>query len=88
MKKIKLQLFGNFCLQSDKGTLSEDMISSNQLIRLLAYMLIYRDKVQTHQKLIEIFWDNDSRNPKGSLKNLVYRLRNTLKVLVESKLIN
>ena len=87
MKKIKLQLFGNFCLQSDKGTLSEDMISSNQLIRLLAYMLIYRDKVQTHQKLIEIFWDNDSRNPKGSLKNLVYRLRNTLKVLGDDEYI-
>ena len=87
MKKIKLQLFGRFCLQSDTGTLNEEMISSNQLLRLLAYMLIYRDKILTHQNLIEVFWDNDSKNPKGALKNLVYRLRNTLKVLGDEEFI-
>ena len=87
MKKIKLQLFGRFCLQSDTGTLNEEMISSNQLLRLLAYMLIYRDKILTHQNLIEVFWDNDSKNPKGALKNIVYRLRNTLKVLGDEEFI-
>ena len=70
MKKIKLQLFGSFSLQSDTGVLSEELLSSNQLLRLLAYILIYRDKVLTHQDLIEKFWDDDSKNPKGSLKNL------------------
>ena len=63
------------------------MISSNQLLRLLAYMLIYRDKILTHQNLIEVFWDNDSKNPKGALKNLIYRLRNTLKVLGDEEFI-
>ena len=55
MKKIKLQLFGSFSLQSDTGVLSEELLSSNQLLRLLAYLLIYRDKVLTHQDLIEKF---------------------------------
>lgn len=87
MMKIELQLFGKFCLKSDRGTLSEEMISSNQLLRLLVYMLINRDKVLTHQNLIDVFWDNDSRNPKGALKNLVYRLRNTLKVLGDEEFI-
>lgn len=87
MKKIKLQLFGKFCLQSDTGILSEEMISSNQLLRLLAYMLIYRDKVLTHQNLIDVFWDNDSKNPKGALKNLVYRLRNALKEIGDEEFI-
>lgn len=87
MRKIKLQLFGKLCLQSDTGILSEEMISSNQLLRLLAYMLIYRDKVLTHQNLIEVFWDNDSKNPKGALKNLVYRLRKALKVLGDEEFI-
>ena len=59
MKKIKLQLFGSFSLQSDTGVLSEELLSSNQLLRLLAYILIYRDKVLTHQDLIEKFWDDD-----------------------------
>ena len=87
MKKIKVQLFGNFCMQSDTGMLSEDMIPSNQLLRLLAYMLIYRDKLQLHQDLIDIFWDNDSKNPKGALKNLIYRLRIALKELGEEDFI-
>ena len=87
MKKIKLQLFGSFSLQSDTGVLSEELLSSNQLLRLLAYILIYRDKVLTHQDLIEKFWDDDSKNPKGSLKNLVYRLRNAMRVLGDDKYI-
>ena len=87
MKKIKLQLFGSFCLQSDTGVLSEELLSSNQLLRLLTYILIYRNKVLTHQDLIEQFWDNDLKNPKGSLKNMIYRLRNAMKVLGEDEYI-
>lgn len=87
MKKIKLQLFGKFCFQSESGTITEEMISSNQMIRLLTYMLIYRNQVLTQQNLIDVFWDNNSRNPRGSLKNLIYRLRNVLKALGEEEFI-
>ena len=88
MQKIKLQLFGRFCVQSDKGILTEEMISSNQMIKLLVYILIYRERILSHQNLIEVFWDNDSKNPKGALKNLVYRLRNTLRLLGEEEFIS
>ena len=55
MQKIKLQLFGRFCVQSDKGILTEEMISSNQMIKLLVYILIYRERILSHQNLIEVF---------------------------------
>lgn len=81
MKKIKLQLFGSFLLQDGDSVLGEDMLHSRKLMRLLVYILVNRDSVLTHQKLIEVFWEDDSRSPGSALKNLMYRLRNILRVL-------
>lgn len=82
MKKIKMQLFGSFSLSDGEVVLGEEQLRSNKLTKLLVYILMNRDSVLTHQKLIEIFWDDDdSRNPEGALKNLMYRVRNALKIL-------
>ena len=87
MKKIKMQLFGSFLLTSDTAVLGEEKIHSNKLTRLLAYLLIHRDSMLTHRQLIEVFWEDNTRNPEGALKNLMYRIRNELKVLGEEKFI-
>lgn len=82
MKKIKMQLFGSFSLTDGEVVLGEEQLRSNKLTKLLVYILVNRDSVLTHQKLIENFWiDDDSRNPEGALKNLMYRVRNALKGL-------
>lgn len=87
MKTIKLQLFGSFQLIDGEAVLGEDMIPSPKLMRLLAYILVNRENVLTHQKLIEAFWEDSSRSPESALKNLMYRLRNTLKILGDEKYI-
>ena len=86
--KMKMQLFGTFVLYGQDKALDENRLHSNKLVRLLVYMLIYRDRVLSHQDLINVFWEDDSsKNPLGALKNLMYRLRNELKIFGDEELI-
>ncbi len=87
MKKIKMQLFGTFSLTDGTAFLGEEEIHSNKLTHLLVYLLLHRDSILTHRQLIEVFWEDNTRNPEGALKNLMYRLRNELKVLGDEKFI-
>lgn len=87
MKKIKMQLFGSFLLTSDEASLGEEKIHSNKITRLLVYLLIHRDYLLTHSQLIEVFWEDNSKNPENALKNLMYRIRNELKELGDEKFI-
>lgn len=81
MGRLKLKLFGSFRLSDGEHVLEEKSLRSNKILRVLVYLLIYRDTPQTHQKLIEIFWEDDSKkNPEIALRNLMFRLRSELKI--------
>lgn len=78
--ELNVQMFGNFQIMNEDGILTAENIHSEMLIRLLTYMISYRNKSQTVQELIDMLWpDNESDNPMGALKNLMYRLRNLLR---------
>lgn len=82
MKTVTMQLFGGFSLRCGDTVLEEEAIRSNKLTRLMIYILMNRESAVPHQKLIDIFWeDEESKSPEGALKNLMYRARNVLKVL-------
>lgn len=81
MKKIKMQLFGSFKLDSGTAVLGEENFRANKPIRLLIYMLMNREHTLTQFQLIELFWGSDTKKPEGALKTLMYRIRNELKVL-------
>lgn len=87
MKKIKMQLFGNFRLDSGEAVLGEETLRSNMPIRLLVYLLVNRERALTQHHLIDIFWSGDTKNPEGALKTLMYRIRSQLKVLGDEKFI-
>lgn len=53
---------------------------SDMLAKLLLYMLLHREHPVTVRELSEALWDEEeTENPAGALKNLMYRLRNLLK---------
>ena len=87
MDKIKMQLFGTFLLTDGKIVLDEEAFHSKTLIKLLIYILMNRKTKLTHQKLIETFWGEDSKNPESALKNQVYLIRNALKAFGTENLI-
>lgn len=78
--ELHVQMFGNFQIINEDGRLTAENIHSEMLTKLLTYMISHRSKSQTVQELIDILWsDDESDNPMGALKNLMYRLRNLLK---------
>ncbi len=85
--KIKLQLFGKFTLTNGQKTLNEETLHSKKLTRMLAYIIVNRDAILSHQRLIEVFWEDESRSPEGALKNLMYRLRTAMKELGDEQFI-
>ncbi len=67
----------------DEGTIRSDMLS-----KLLIYLLLHREHPLTVQELADALWEEDETdNPAGALKNLMYRLRNLLKQLEECEYI-
>lgn len=79
MKKkstLRIHLLGEFYIENSHNHFPQEIKKSKQLIVLIAYLIIFRHTVVTKNKLIEILWPNDeSDNPEGALRNLVYRAR-------------
>ena len=82
-----MQLFGGFSLTYKGKTLEEEEIRSNKITRMLVYLLMNRENPLPRQRLIEAMWDDDTKNPEGALKNLMYRIRNVLKALGDDEFI-
>lgn len=79
---VMVHFFGKFCLESKNGRLDEETIHSKKIIKLLAFLLLNHNRMINAEELGELVWGNGgSSNPMGALKNLIYRLRNTLKQL-------
>ena len=79
---VMVHFFGKFCLESKNGRLDEETIHSKKIIKLLAFLLLNHNRMINVEELGELVWGNGgSSNPMGALKNLIYRLRNTLKQL-------
>lgn len=78
--KLQIQMFAHFKVTGMGGTLDEDGIRSDMLTKLLVYFFCHINKEVTTQELVDVLWhDENSDNPAGALKNLVYRLRTMMK---------
>lgn len=74
--ELTVKMFGKFQIENENGILNKENMRSEMLTRLLAYMISHREKDMTAQELIDVLWPEDqSDNPSGALKNLMYRLR-------------
>ncbi len=79
-KLMKVNMFGQFEISYKGIVLNVDMIRSNMIELLLIYLLINRHKEVLTSELAEALWsEEESDNPLGVLKNLMYRLRKLLK---------
>lgn len=77
---LTVNALGKFQLLDREKTLNEDVMRSDMLTKLLVYILLHRDYPITIQELADALWSEDeTENPAGALKNLMYRLRNIMK---------
>lgn len=76
---IYVQLLGNFKMTGPKGSLSDSNLRSEQLYKLLTYILSRHTTRHSSFELASALWDDDTDNSPGALKNLIYRLRTLLR---------
>ncbi len=77
---IRVQLLGRFRMYDETHCLNEEAIHSPMITKLLVYMICNKNHIVTLEQLTEALWtDEESENPYGALKNLMYRLRGTLR---------
>lgn len=77
---LTVSTLGKFEIFCDGEILNDDVMRSDMLTKLLMYMLVHREHPVSIQELSEALWDeNETDNPAGALKNLMYRLRTILK---------
>lgn len=76
---VNVKMFSNFEMDLNGEILTDETLRSNMILKLLAYMLCHRKSIINANELSEILWKEDeSDNPIGALKNLMYRLRSIL----------
>lgn len=77
---IRVQLLGRFRMYDETRCLNEEAIHSPMITKLLVYMICNKNHIVTLEQLTEALWtDEKSENPYGALKNMMYRLRGTLR---------
>ena len=78
--KMKVKMLGQFEISYKGVVLNVDTIRSNMIELLLVYLLMNRHKEVLTTEMAEVLWrEEESDNPLGALKNLMYRLRRLLK---------
>ncbi len=77
MDKLLITLFGEFTISYKDKIFTERDCKGSKSLKLLEYLISYRDRYTTQAKLIDILWQ-DSDNPANALKTLVHRTRNML----------
>ena len=84
-KGLQVKMFGEFSIRLGDRVLTDDVSRIKKVWILIEYLLVNRKSAVPQDKLIETLWnEEDSDNPVGALKNLVYRARTVLKTLDES----
>ena len=83
---IQVKALGKFILSDGEYLLNDDILRSDRLKKLLIYILMHREHPITTQELAEALWtEEETDNPAGALKNLMYRLRKCLKSALGSR---
>jgi DNA-binding SARP family transcriptional activator len=76
---LTVNTLGKFQVTDGSGVLDDETLHSPMLLKLLMYMLLYRDRTLSTEDIATAIWqDEEIDNPAGALKNLMYRLRKVL----------
>lgn len=77
---IEINTFGTFKVTYGDKVITDEVIRSDKLTKLLIFMVLNRKKTITMDEISRSLWqDEEIDNPAGALKNLMYRLRTVLK---------
>lgn len=78
-KKIYISFFGIMTIKTEYGTMTEQDINSNQMKKLIAYLVLNRKSLISTDILTAILWPQGNEDPYTALRGLVFRLRKSMK---------
>lgn len=78
-KKVYINFFGQMRISTPYGTKNENDLNSNQMKKLIAYLVLNRKSLISVDILTAILWPQGNEDPYTSLRGLVFRLRKALK---------
>ena len=80
MHSLQIRTLGEFSLTADGNTICDLSTRSRKTWNLLAYLIQHRASTFSQQRLIDLFWGEDSgcSNPENSLRITLHRLRSQL----------
>ncbi len=76
---LTVNTLGTFQMTDGERVMDEKNLHSVMLSKLLSYILLYREKELSNEDIAKAIWqEEETENPLGALKNLMYRLRKNL----------
>ena len=76
---IVIQMLGGFSITIGPNSISDKNNRSKKPWMLLEYLIAFRDRELSQNELIDLLWpEDDSDNPAGALKTLMFRVRKLL----------
>lgn len=76
--KVYINFFGQLSIRTAFGAITENKINSNQMKKLIAYLVLNRKSLISVDILTAILWPQGNEAPYTSLRGLVFRLRKVL----------
>lgn len=80
-KRVYINFFGQLQIRTAYGSISEKELNSNQMKKLIAYLVLNRKSLISVDILTAILWPQGNEDPYTSLRGLVFRLRKALKII-------
>lgn len=75
----RVQMLGGFCMTIGNTTITDQTHQSKKPWSILEYLIAFRNREISSGELIDLIWsENQSVNPGGALKTLVFRTRKLL----------
>ena len=83
METIYIQMLGEFSLRKGENKISDTDTRSRRCWELLAYLICYRGRVISQNRIIELLWGDDPNrvSPENALRTTLHRTRNLLEGL-------
>ena len=76
---VYVNMLGQFSVTINDKSINDQINQSKKPWNLLEYLIVYRNREISTNELIELIWgDDDSSNPGGALKTLLFRSRKLL----------
>ena len=85
---VNINLFGQLSVYTSKGVLTEGVLNSPKLSRLLGYLVLHRERAVPPRMIVDALWpEEEIENPGNKIKALAFRLQSAFSIISDYRLV-